>query len=187
MKKYLYLLTSLTMILSLTNCNIFSKKYNNDHLSFITLKPCLKRPFDTNVSFICLKAHKSSDLVETNIKFDADSFTLNDQSKEVLDKLYAYIVLTRNSNFAIRGYAGRIDSKLIKDVSLLTEHNLYLSKNRAISVRDYLFNRGLDYKNITIKALGYQDPIAPNDSGAHRAFNQRVEITLRKQTFRTNK
>ncbi|MDE5024827.1 OmpA family protein, partial [Francisella tularensis subsp. holarctica] len=32
---------------------------------------------------------------------------------------------------------------------------------------------------ITIQALGYQDPIAPNDSTSSRAITQRVEITLK--------
>lgn len=40
-------------------------------------------------------------------------------------------------------------------------------------------NKGLNSESITIKALGYQDPIAPNDSNENRALNQRVEITVK--------
>ncbi|MDE5016728.1 OmpA family protein, partial [Francisella tularensis subsp. holarctica] len=55
-----------------------------------------------------------------------------------------------------------------------------LAKNRASSVEDYLVNKGLGSRDgITIKALGYQYPIAPNDSTSSRAINQRVEITLK--------
>ena len=179
MKKHLCLFTSLAIILSLTSCNTLNKKKEEMPSSLPTLEPCSNKLLDSNQSFICIKEQKGSNLIETNIRFGIDSFTLNDQSKEVLNKLYVYLKLTGNSNFTIRGYAGRIDSKLIKDDRLLTEHNLRISKNRAISVRDYLFDKGLDSNGIIIKALGYQDPIAPNDSSADRALNQRVEITLK--------
>ena len=179
MKKHLCLFTSLAIILSLTSCNTLNKEKEEMPSSLPTLEPCSNKLLDSNQSFICIKEQKGSNLIETNIRFGIDGFTLNDQSKEVLNKLYVYLKLTGNSNFTIRGYAGRIDSKLIKDDRLLTEHNLRISKNRAISVRDYLFDKGLDSNGIIIKALGYQDPIAPNDSSAHRALNQRVEITLK--------
>ena len=178
MKKHILFITSFALALSLSSCSSVGK-HDDEHLTFPTLEPCSKRLLDTNQSFICLKQQKGPDLIETNIKFGTESFTVNDQSKEVLDKLYAYLKLTGNSNFAIKGYAGKIDSKLIHDNDLLTEHNLRLSKNRAVSVRDYLFDKGIDSQYISVKALGYQDPIAPNDSSANRALNQRVEITLK--------
>ena len=179
MQKYLCLFTSLLLALSLTSCNTVDNKHADDNLSFPTLKPCSKNLLDTNLSFICIKEQEGPDLIETNIKFSTDGFTLNNQSKDILDKLYAYLKLTGNSNFTIRGYTGKIDSKLIKDHSLLTEHDLRLSKNRAISVRDYLLNKGLNAEGISIKSLGYQDPVAPNDSSANRTLNQRVEITIK--------
>jgi len=178
MKRHITFIASFALVLSLASCSSFGK-HDDDHLTFPTLEPCSKRLIDTNQSFICLKQQKGPDLIETDVKFGTGSFTLNDQSKEVLDKLYSYLKLTGNSNFTIRGYAGKIESKLIKDNDLLTGHNLRLSKNRAISVRDYLFDKGLDSQDIIIKALGYQDPVAPNDSNTNRALNQRVEITLK--------
>ena len=102
------------------------------------------------------------------------------QAKYILNKLYAYLKLSGTTEFTIKGYTGKVDSKLISDKDLLTEHNLRLSRNRAISVREYLIDKGLEPGNgITIQALGYQDPIAPNDSSANRALNQRVEISIK--------
>jgi outer membrane protein OmpA-like peptidoglycan-associated protein len=179
MKKYQCLLASLAIVFFLSGCNTLGKKKEETPSSLPTLEPCSENLLNANQSFICIKEQKGTDLIETNIKFGTNSFTLNQQAKEVLDKLYAYLKITGNSGFTIRGYSGKIDSKLIQDPELLVDHDIRLSKNRAISVRDYFADEGLDAENISIKALGYQDPIAPNDSNAHRALNQRVEITVK--------
>lgn len=187
MKKLLYavLLVALTNII--TSCDTMDKKDTQDKkpLSFPTLKYCTPQMLKSDKSFICILRQEGTDLIETNIKFDTDSFTLNDQAKAVLNKLYAYLKLTGTTRFTIRGYAGKIDSDLITDKNLLTEHNIRLSQNRAVSVREYLVKKGLEPNDgiepadgITIKAMGYQDPIAPNDSSANRAINQRVEISI---------
>lgn len=179
MKKYLHLTISLITTFLLVACSTFSKDSDDDKLSFPTLKPCSKKLLNTNTSFICLRQQKETNLVETNIRFNSNSFTLDDRDKKVLDKLYAYVKLTGTSKLTIRGYTGKIDSKLIQDNDLLTEHDLRVSKNRAVSVRDYLYDKGLVNEEITIKALGYQDPIASNDLNSSRALNQRVEITVK--------
>ncbi|AIT09352.1 membrane protein [Candidatus Francisella endociliophora] len=157
-----------------------SKDKKDAPLSFPTLEPCTTKLLEESKSFICIKEQAGADLIETNVKFDSDSFTLNNQAKEVLDKLFAYLKLSGTTRFTVKGYAGKVDSKLISDKDLLTEHNIRLSKNRAISVREYLVNKGLESEDndITVKALGYQDPLVPNDSNANRAINQRVEITI---------
>ena len=179
MKKYISLIVSIAIVASLSSCNTLGKKKEEKPSSLPTLEPCSESLLNTNQSFICIKEQKGPDLIETNIKFETNSFTLNEEAKEVLDKLYAYVELTGNPAFTIRGYAGQIDSKLIKDPSLLVEHDIRLSKNRAISVRDYFADKNLNTENISIKALGYQDPIAPNDSNVHRGLNQRIEITVK--------
>ena len=91
MKKYLSLIAILALATSLASCSSFGKKHDDDHLTFPTLEPCSKRLLETNLSFICLKKQKGPDLIETNIKFNTDSFTLNNQAKDVLEKLYAYL------------------------------------------------------------------------------------------------
>ncbi|AJC48201.1 OmpA family protein [Allofrancisella guangzhouensis] len=177
MKKYLYILSIAFFTTSLVSCASMDK--DQKPVSYPTLDPCTPGLLQSQKSFICLKKFKGLDFVETNIKFSADSFTLDDQAKEVLDKLYAYLKLTGNTNFVIKGYAGKIESKLIKHNDLLTKHDLRLSRDRATSVREYLINKGIKPDGMEIQALGYQDPIAPNDSNANRGINQRVEITLK--------
>ncbi|MDE5014477.1 OmpA family protein, partial [Francisella tularensis subsp. holarctica] len=84
-------------------------------LTFPTLEPCTAELIQSNQSFICVKEQKGPDLIETNIKFDADSYTLNTHAKEVLDKLFAYLKLSDTTNFTIKGYAGKVESKILTD------------------------------------------------------------------------
>ncbi|MBK2259365.1 OmpA family protein [Francisella philomiragia] len=182
MKKLFNFAIVLLLVFAIAGCETFTGSENpsDENLSFPTLEPCTKKLVESNQSFICLKEQQGPDLIQTNIKFDADSYNLNDQAKQILNKLYAYLKLTDTTTFTIRGYAGKVESKLLTDKNILTEYNIRLSKNRAESVEEYLVRRGLDKNNgIIIKALGYQDPIAPNDTSSNRAINQRVEITLK--------
>lgn len=187
MKKLLYTTLLIIFAAIITSCDTMDKKNPEDNkpLSFPTMKYCNPDMLKSDKSFICIQRQQGVDLIETNIKFDTDSFTLNNQAKAVLNKLYAYLKLTGTTRFTIKGYAGKIDSDLITDKKLLTEHNIRLSRNRAISVREYLVKKGLEpdegiqpADGMKIEALGYQDPIAPNDSSASRAINQRVEISI---------
>ncbi|ABI82331.1 OmpA family protein [Francisella tularensis] len=181
MKKLLKLCLMTSLLTTLSACQTLDDKdKDSGPLTFPTLEPCTAELLQSNQSFICVKEQTGPDLIETNIKFDADSYTLNTQAKEVLDKLFAYLKLTDTTNFTIKGYAGKVESKILTDQKILTDYNIRLSKNRASSVEEYLVNKGLGSSDgITIKALGYQDPIAPNDSTSSRAINQRVEITLK--------
>ncbi|MDE5003028.1 OmpA family protein, partial [Francisella tularensis subsp. holarctica] len=70
------------------------KDKDSGPLTFQTLEPCTAELLQSNHSFICVKEQTGPDLIETNIKFDADSYKLNTQAKEVLDKLFAYLKLT---------------------------------------------------------------------------------------------
>jgi outer membrane protein OmpA-like peptidoglycan-associated protein len=185
MKKLLRLALILTLAALVTSCKtlglgLSSDDQDNQPLSYPTLPPCSEDLLKVDRSFICIEKQTGPDMIQTNIKFGSDSFTLNNQAKYILNKLYAYLKLSGTTEFTIKGYTGKVDSKLISDKDLLTEHNLRLSRNRAISVREYLINKGLEPGDgITIQALGYQDPIAPNDSSANRALNQRVEISIK--------
>ncbi|MFV9925319.1 MAG: OmpA family protein [Francisella endosymbiont of Hyalomma scupense] len=182
MKKLLKLCLIVSLLTTLSACQTLDgdKDKNNGSLTFPNLEPCTTELLQSSKSFICVKEQTGPYLIETNIKFEADSYTLNSQAKEVLNKLFAYLKLTDTTRFTIRGYAGKVESKILTDQKILTDYNIRLSKNRATNVEEYLVNKGLDSSDgITIKALGYQDPIAPNDSTSSRAINQRVEITLK--------
>jgi outer membrane protein OmpA-like peptidoglycan-associated protein len=58
------------------------------------------------------------------------------------------------------------------------EHNVDLSQRRADAVRSHLVARGIDPKRIESRGAGPDQPIAPNDSGAGRQKNRRIEFRI---------
>ncbi|MCD6083772.1 OmpA family protein, partial [Candidatus Aerophobetes bacterium] len=56
--------------------------------------------------------------------------------------------------------------------------NWELSAARAISVANYLIQKGISPERIGV--IGYADtrPLFPNDTPEHRALNRRVEILI---------
>jgi outer membrane protein OmpA-like peptidoglycan-associated protein len=56
--------------------------------------------------------------------------------------------------------------------------NDHLSLARATSVVDYLVSRGISRDRLVPAGHGENDPIAPNDSPAHRAHNRRVVVRV---------
>ncbi len=58
------------------------------------------------------------------------------------------------------------------------DYNITLSEKRAQSVKDYLTSEGIDGERIDTDGLGYEFPVASNDTAAGRQQNRRVEIVL---------
>ena len=56
--------------------------------------------------------------------------------------------------------------------------NLQLSRERVYVVRDYLIDKGIDFRRIEGKGFGGNQPIAPNDTEENRKLNRRVEFTI---------
>ncbi len=176
MKKYILL--SLTALATLVLASCATNNTSDDNLSYPNIEECTPKLLLSGTSYLCLKPYGKYDMIETSIHFGTNSFTPDKQARKTLDKLYAYLKLSDSGGFVIKGYSARIDSKLIKDPKILTSYNIRLSKNRAMSVKDYLYNKGLDVDNVTIESLGYQNPITPNDSSKSRSINERVEISI---------
>ncbi len=57
-------------------------------------------------------------------------------------------------------------------------YNLSLSEKRAESVKAYLTSQGIDGSRISTEGLGFEFPVATNNSNEGRQQNRRVEIIL---------
>jgi len=101
------------------------------------------------------------------ILFDTDSDHLKDESKPTLDALIAAARMQPEWNFAIEGYTDNVGGDA---------HNQTLSEKRAISVKAYLVNAGVDGKRLTTAGFGASHPVAGNDTELGRSQNRRVEI-----------
>lgn len=103
------------------------------------------------------------------LEFDTDKPTLRPRSSRALDRVVA--VLTRYPDVRIE-LAGHVDSR---SAAVLDGQ---LSRLRAEAVRDYLIAKGVAAGRIETRGADANEPLASNKSGAGRARNRRVELTL---------
>jgi OOP family OmpA-OmpF porin len=61
-----------------------------------------------------------------------------------------------------------------------SKNNKSLSEARALSVKSYLVENGVDEFRLSSAGFGQENPVASNDTKTGRAENRRVEINLKK-------
>jgi outer membrane protein OmpA-like peptidoglycan-associated protein len=108
-------------------------------------------------------------VVMKNIFFDLDSYVLKPESKIELNRLI--ILLKENPTLQIE-IGGHTDNTGTSD------YNQKLSKNRSVSVANYLINNGIEVKRITSNGYGETQPIADNNTDNGRAQNRRTEFKV---------
>ncbi|MDR1652152.1 MAG: OmpA family protein [Prevotellaceae bacterium] len=119
-----------------------------------------------SVSFDNIHFHFNSSEIDGTNKLDKPN------SFEILNNI-AKILKENGSGAKVRiiGHTDNIGSDAYNDA---------LSKDRALSVRNYLVNRGVDASMITTDGAGERQPIAGNDTPDNRARNRRVEFVISK-------
>jgi outer membrane protein OmpA-like peptidoglycan-associated protein len=58
------------------------------------------------------------------------------------------------------------------------KHNQELSENRALAVRDYLIDKGVEPKRLDARGFGSSEPLDSNTSADGREKNRRVEFVI---------
>lgn len=111
---------------------------------------------------------------EHKVYFGFDSFSLNNESKDILDQLAAKMneLGVTNAVIVVTGYA---------DSAGPENYNLVLSEKRANEVRSYLKGIGITASDLTVSAKGEDDPIGDNSTAEGRAKNRRAEISLKEE------
>lgn len=101
------------------------------------------------------------------IYFNTGKNTIVKTSYGHLDRLVE--LMQRNKEFAIsiEGHTDNVGDK---------ELNLKLSKDRAVAVKEYLTEKGIDASRISSEGFGDTKPVENNDTEEGRAKNRRVEI-----------
>jgi outer membrane protein OmpA-like peptidoglycan-associated protein len=105
----------------------------------------------------------------SGVKFATNQSTLNQPSKNTLDKLLNVMNKYPGTEVLV---AGHTDSQGAAD------YNMTLSRKRAQSVYDYLATHGIESSRITMTYSGENDPRATNETAEGRAQNRRVEIGI---------
>lgn len=102
----------------------------------------------------------------SNIQFEFDSSVLRTSSYPALDASSADLRAS-GKTITLAGYASSEGT---------AAHNMRLSKDRAMSVKTYLVNSGVEAKHLKVKAYGETHPIADNSTEEGRVANRRVEF-----------
>jgi outer membrane protein OmpA-like peptidoglycan-associated protein len=102
------------------------------------------------------------------VYFALGSDELTKADREILDPIYKSLKANPDINIEINGYTDNVGTE---------DANMRLSKLRAEEVMWYFVQRGLDKKRFLVKANGWDNPAASNDTAEGRAMNRRAELS----------
>jgi len=105
----------------------------------------------------------------SNITFATDQYNVN---PGFFPTLNAVALVLNRFNQTVIDVNGHTDS------TGSPQHNFTLSENRALSVANYLNDKGIDARRFSVVGFGADQPIASNATPSGRAQNRRVEIQL---------
>ncbi|HAQ37427.1 MAG TPA: OmpA family protein [Saprospiraceae bacterium] len=101
--------------------------------------------------------------------FEADSCNFTPSSLHVLNEIYQFLHTNPKITIEIGGHTNGVPDKTYCDE---------LSLQRAKSVAEYLYQKGIPKNRIVYKGYGKDKPIATNKTKEGRDKNQRVEIKI---------
>ena len=102
-----------------------------------------------------------------NILFDFDRFELKSHYYSELDKIAAMLKQNPDAKIEIQGHTDNVGP---------AAYNLRLSEKRAVTVKNYFVEKGIEKDRLFPKGFGFTLSRAPNDDETGRALNRRVEI-----------
>lgn len=103
----------------------------------------------------------------SNIQFEFNSSVLKTSSYAVLDQIASEMKKYHTVKFNIEGHASREGTE---------QRNMTLSNDRAIAVKTYLINEGVEGGNLNSVGFGESKPVSSNETEEGRILNRRVEI-----------
>jgi OmpA family len=106
---------------------------------------------------------------EFTVYFRFDRYNLTAEARQVVDHAIAV---------ARSGGPARIVVTGNTDLAGTSRHNLVLSRERADAVRRYMMRRGIDPREISVRALGKTNPAIETADGVREPRNRRVEIVI---------
>ena len=109
-------------------------------------------------------------LAARNIYFLSGKDVLQKKSYTQLSNVAAILKSDNTLRLHVTGHTDNTGSDAVNDA---------LSAKRAIAVKEYLINQGIEGERITTLGMGSSQPIADNATAAGRSKNRRVEMTIR--------
>ncbi|MFZ6666283.1 OmpA family protein [Peijinzhouia sedimentorum] len=115
------------------------------------------------------KINRGESVNLNNIFFDFDKFVLREKSKTELKKIIAFLNAYPDIKIEIEGHTDNVGS---------AQYNLELSRNRALSVYEYLLENGIADNRVYYKGYGMEKPIASNETEEGRQQNRRIAFKI---------
>ena len=106
-----------------------------------------------------------------NLFFDTNKFNIKKEAEKELNRVYELMIKYPKMQIEISGHTDNVGSD---------QENLTLSINRAKSVADYLYLKGIQKDRIKYTGKGKTLPLADNNSEKGKAINRRIEMKVLK-------
>jgi OOP family OmpA-OmpF porin len=103
----------------------------------------------------------------SDVNFKPNSTELSSNAKLILHGVVGILNDYPDLTFEVRAHTDSVGSDAV---------NQKLSDNRAISVRQFLIDSGVDAARLTAKGYGEKFPVGDNKTKEGRAKNRRVEL-----------
>lgn len=129
------------------------------------LHDALNKVVDTRKTALGLVLNLSEDY----LKFDFDKSDLRPENRELLSRIAGILLTSRDYSLSVFGHTDDIGTDA---------YNQKLSERRALAVRDYLVEAGLDPAIVTTEGFGKTQPLVTEKTEEARAKNRRVEIGI---------
>lgn len=112
---------------------------------------------------------ESTTVILENVHFETGESRLLEGSATELDLLAEYLLENPEISIILTGHTDNIGT---------TAANMNLSRERALSVKNYLVGKGVAKTRIEAQGMGESRPIASNDTEEGRQKNRRTEISI---------
>jgi tetratricopeptide (TPR) repeat protein len=124
-------------------------------------------PFIKKISLSPIKAGET--MLLANVFYEVDSWELKKESMPELNILADLLLQNKGLLIEIGGYT---------DSTGTAEYNITLSEKRAMSVVNYLVNKGVSPERLNSKGYGNTSPIGDNVTEEGRRLNRRTEVKV---------
>ena len=104
-----------------------------------------------------------------NLEFETGKDIIKDASKPSLTELAEVLVKKPEWKLQIAGHTDNVGS---------AQSNLVLSKKRALAVKAFMVENGVNAERLSALYFGETDPVADNSTKEGRQTNRRVEMTI---------
>jgi outer membrane protein OmpA-like peptidoglycan-associated protein/tetratricopeptide (TPR) repeat protein len=106
-----------------------------------------------------------------NVYFDFDKYYIRPDAAEILNRHVELFLKNKDWKLILKGHTDNMGSD---------NYNLFLSKKRSESVRDYLVEKGLKRNRFKMEGYGFTQSAATNTTPKGRQLNRRVEFYIKK-------